>query len=78
MTTGRAQSRRRRSIARGSLGGSSGTETRDEAGDGIRTHDNHVGNVVLYQLSYTRTSLFRTTNPPPWRRRSTVKKTAGL
>ena len=27
------------------------------AGDGIRTHDNHVGNVVLYQLSYTR-------NPP--------------
>ena len=29
-------------------------DTRDEAGDGIRTHDNHVGNVVLYQLSYTR------------------------
>src|SRR5512140_1363911 len=27
------------------------------AGDGIRTHDNDVGNVVLYQLSYTR----------PWR-----------
>jgi hypothetical protein len=26
-----------------------------KAGDGIRTHDNHVGNVVLYQLSYTRT-----------------------
>ena len=25
-----------------------------EAGDGIRTHDSHVGNVVLYQLSYTR------------------------
>ena len=24
-----------------------------KAGDGIRTHDNHVGNVVLYQLSYT-------------------------
>ena len=24
------------------------------AGDGIRTHDNHVGNVVLYQLSYSR------------------------
>jgi hypothetical protein len=24
------------------------------AGDGIRTHDNDVGNVVLYQLSYTR------------------------
>lgn len=23
------------------------------AGDGIRTHDSHVGNVVLYQLSYT-------------------------
>ncbi len=28
------------------------------AGDGIRTHDNHVGNVVLYQLSYTRMLLF--------------------
>ena len=26
------------------------------AGDGIRTHDNDVGNVVLYQLSYTRAS----------------------
>ena len=26
------------------------------AGDGIRTHDNNVGNVVLYQLSYARTS----------------------
>jgi hypothetical protein len=26
------------------------------AGDGIRTHDNDVGNVVLYQLSYTRTA----------------------
>lgn len=25
-----------------------------KAGDGIRTHDNNVGNVVLYQLSYTR------------------------
>jgi hypothetical protein len=24
------------------------------AGDEIRTHDNHVGNVVLYQLSYAR------------------------
>ena len=30
------------------------------AGDGIRTHDNDVGNVVLYQLSYTRLH-----NPPP-------------
>ena len=27
------------------------------AGDGTRTHDNHVGNVVLYQLSYTRNAL---------------------
>src|SRR5580765_5097527 len=27
------------------------------AGDGIRTHDNDVGNVVLYQLSYTRTTI---------------------
>ncbi len=26
----------------------------ERAGDGIRTHDNNVGNVVLYQLSYTR------------------------
>lgn len=26
------------------------------AGDGIRTHDNNVGNVVLYQLSYARGS----------------------
>jgi hypothetical protein len=28
-----------------------------KAGDGIRTHDSHVGNVTLYQLSYTRLSL---------------------
>ena len=27
---------------------------KQRAGDGIRTHDNDVGNVVLYQLSYTR------------------------
>jgi hypothetical protein len=27
---------------------------RQRAGDGVRTHDNDVGNVVLYQLSYTR------------------------
>ena len=25
-----------------------------KAGDEIRTHDNDVGNVVLYQLSYAR------------------------
>ncbi len=31
----------------------------ERAGDGIRTHDNDVGNVVLYQLSYTRLH-----NPP--------------
>ena len=30
---------------------------RRKAGDGIRTHDNHVGNVVLYQLSYTRSCM---------------------
>ncbi len=24
------------------------------AGDGTRTRDNHVGNVMLYQLSYSR------------------------
>ena len=28
------------------------------AGDGVRTHDNDVGNVVLYQLSYTRETRF--------------------
>jgi hypothetical protein len=28
--------------------------SQERAGDGIRTHDNNVGNVVLYQLSYTR------------------------
>jgi hypothetical protein len=27
-----------------------------KAGEGTRTLDNHVGNVVLYQLSYTRNS----------------------
>jgi hypothetical protein len=32
-----------------------------KAGDGIRTHDNHVGNVMLYQLSYTRTGKRLTT-----------------
>ena len=31
-----------------------GVDFLGRAGDGIRTHDNHVGNVVLYQLSYTR------------------------
>lgn len=30
------------------------------AGDGIRTHDNDVGNVVLYQLSYTRMMSLKT------------------
>ena len=29
---------------------------RNKAGDRIRTDDNNVGNVVLYQLSYTRIS----------------------
>jgi hypothetical protein len=29
-------------------------KNKNGAGDGIRTHDNDVGNVVLYQLSYTR------------------------
>ena len=28
------------------------------AGDEIRTHDNHVGNVVLYQLSYARAMFY--------------------
>ena len=31
--------------------------TNTRAGDGVRTHDNDVGNVVLYQLSYTRYSV---------------------
>ena len=31
-----------------------GTQLTKRAGDGIRTHDNDVGNVVLYQLSYAR------------------------
>ena len=33
------------------------------AGDGIRTHDNDVGNVVLYQLSYTRNARGQTASP---------------
>ena len=33
---------------------SQGLTDQQRAGDGIRTHDNNVGNVVLYQLSYTR------------------------
>ncbi len=46
------------------------------AGDGIRTHDNNVGNVVLCQLSYTREGFcrrlgcewkFRTENRPETR-----------
>ena len=32
------------------------SRTVQRAGDGVRTHDNDVGNVVLYQLSYTRLS----------------------
>jgi len=43
------------------------TMPNDEAGDGIRTHDNHVGNVVLYQLSYTRRAV-------PWRPASAARK----
>ncbi len=31
-------------------------EAKNGASDRIRTGDNHVGNVMLYQLSYTRTS----------------------
>ena len=34
-----------------------GTGKNQKAGDEIRTHDNHVGNVVLYQLSYTRRAI---------------------
>ena len=37
------------------------TERPVRAGDGIRTHDNNVGNVVLCQLSYTRKSHVRCT-----------------
>jgi hypothetical protein len=32
---------------------------KERAGDGVRTHDNDVGNVVLYQLSYTRLRYLR-------------------
>jgi hypothetical protein len=28
--------------------------TQAQARDGVRTRDNHIGNVVLYQLSYSR------------------------
>ena len=38
------------------------------AGDVIRTHDNNVGNVVLYQLSYTRIRLLNPTATPPLRK----------
>ena len=38
-----------------------GEEKGKKAGDGIRTHDNDVGNVVLYQLSYTRREFHGTT-----------------
>jgi hypothetical protein len=31
------------------------------AGDGIRTHDIYLGKVVLYQLSYSRITLFAPT-----------------
>ena len=31
-----------------------GIQPLTRAGDGLRTHDNNVGNVVLSQLSYTR------------------------
>ena len=34
------------------------SQKKKRAGDGIRTHDNDVGNVVLYQLSYTRPEQF--------------------
>ena len=36
---------------------SAGLGKDQRAGDEIRTHDNHVGNVVLYQLSYTRKAI---------------------
>ena len=29
-------------------------DNKNGASDGVRTHDNDVGNVMLYQLSYTR------------------------
>jgi hypothetical protein len=35
------------------------------AGDRIRTDDNNVGNVVLYQLSYTRTHYQNAAEPAP-------------
>ena len=35
------------------------TRRAQRAGDGVQTHDNDVGNVVLYQLSYTRVNVNR-------------------
>ena len=35
-----------------------GDETNKEAGEGGRTLDNNVGNVVLYLLSYTRSDFY--------------------
>ena len=37
--------------------------TGGKAGDGIRTHDNNVGNVVLYQLSYARAAPLQYSRP---------------
>ena len=45
-----------------------GRRNTKRAGDGIRTHDNDVGNVVLYQLSYARLH-----DPPPASRDSVDK-----
>ena len=55
-----------------------GEETCQGAGDGIRTHDNDVGNVVLYQLSYTRFNLHILNDggnlrKPPRKKRSTAE-----
>ena len=49
------------------------TKSKNEAGDGIRTHDNHVGNVVLYQLSYTRRSHPQGRKPSPEQRNSSLQ-----
>lgn len=43
------------------------------AGDGIRTHDNNVGNVVLYQLSYARDFDLTTSTSLPVDIQSAVK-----
>jgi hypothetical protein len=38
------------------------------AGNGTRTRDPNLGKVVLYQLSYSRVALRKSSRSTPWRR----------